>query len=308
MKNRLPTWFRQDIPDATVRGRMQLLSEFNVNTVCQQAKCPNISTCFKNNRATFMILGDTCTRNCRFCNINKSGTVFMPKQNCPLKGDSLRFFPEPSPGVDLGEPFRIAEAVKRLRLNYVVITSVTRDDLEDGGAGQFAKVIASIRGINPDMKVEVLIPDFRGRIASIKCVTDAAPSVVAHNIETVSRLYGDLRPQADYQLSLIVLSKIKELLPDVNTKSSLMLGLGETKEEVLETLRDLRDNGCDILTLGQYLAPSVNHYPLKEFITIEQFQEYKEIGISMGFKVVLSGPLVRSSYQAADLYKELLYV
>jgi lipoic acid synthetase len=285
----LPSWFKQEIPDRIVLEKIEEFFNLGVHTVCQEAKCPNISSCFKNNKATFMILGDTCTRSCRFCGVKKVGRIGKLE-------------------VDLAEPFRIREAVKKLGINYVVITSVTRDDLKDGGAAQFAKVIELIRDIGSDIKVEALIPDFRRETSSLEYVLGAFPTVVAHNIETVSRLYGDLRPQANYQLSLKVLSKIKELMPPIITKSSLMLGLGETRPEVIATMKDLRYNSCDILTLGQYLAPSVNHYPVKEFINIGQFQEYEKIGIALGFKTVLSGPLVRSSYHAEEVYTELLYV
>jgi len=270
---------------------MRLLSGLNINTVCNEAKCPNISHCFKNSKLTFMILGDTCTRSCRFCGVKKkSGTQ------------------EPFLEIDLDEPKRIAAAIKEFGINYAVITSVTRDDLEDGGAGQFAEVIELIQEAVPGIKVEALIPDFRGEPSSLRRVLNAGPTVAAHNMETVSRLYAELRPEADYRLSLNLLSKIKELAPGINTKSSLMLGLGETRQEVIATMEDLRYNDCDILTLGQYLAPSVEHYPVKEFISIEQFQDYKRIGDSLGFKAVLSGPLVRSSYRAEEVYKEFMHV
>lgn len=190
-------------------------------------------------------------------------------------------------------------------LDYVIITSVSRDDLLDGGATQFAKTIESIHALNKDIQIEALIPDFQAKLLSLECLLNAGPFVVAHNIETVRRLYPELRPQASYQLSLDVLSKIKELNPRINTKSSIMLGLGESAEEVLATMEELRSHGCDILTLGQYLAPSPGHYPVKEFVSIEQFQAYQKTGLAMGFKAVLSGPKVRSSYQAEELAKEL---
>ncbi len=288
MKNRLPVWFKQDIPDATVRGRMQLLSEFKVNTVCCQAKCPNLSFCFKNLKFTFMILGNTCTRNCRFCAVAQS------------KKDTL--------SLDENEPHRISQIAKILNLKFVVITSVTRDDLTDGGATQFVKTIELIHSIDKNIKIEVLIPDFSGNIASLKTVIDAKPSILAHNIETVKRLYKTLRPKANYQASLDILNKTKEINPSLATKSSLILGLGETEEEVIYTMEDLRYNQCDILTLGQYLAPSDTHYPVKEFISIEQFQRYRRIGLRLGFRAVLSGPKVRSSYHAEEVLGELEYV
>jgi lipoic acid synthetase len=208
--------------------------------------------------------------------------------------------------LDLNEPQRIAEAVKRLALNYVVITSVARDDLTDGGAGIFAETIALIHEIDRNITVEALIPDFCGKENSLSAVVDTSPGVLAHNIETVKRLYRDLRPEADYFLSLGVLFKAKELDSGLITKSSLMLGLGETEEEVIEAMKDLRRAGCDILTLGQYLSPSADCYSVKEFISREQFEKYRKIGLDLGFKAVASGPLVRSSYQAEKIYKESL--
>jgi len=288
MKNRLPDWFRQDIPGAQALERMRLFLELNVHTVCQEAKCPNFSYCFKNSEFTFMILGDACTRGCRFCAVTKSEKKVL--------------------GLDEGEPDKISRIVKLLNLNYVVITSVTRDDLIDGGAGQFAKAIELIRGINNNIKIEVLIPDFSGNFASLKTVIDAKPLILAHNIETVARLYAALRPEADYQISLDILSRSKAINPSLVTKSSLMLGLGETEGEVIKTMEDLRCSQCDILTLGQYLAPSPEHYPVKEFISMEQFIEYKQLALALGFKAVSSGPKIRSSYQAEKIYREACYV
>ncbi|MDD5431871.1 MAG: lipoyl synthase [Candidatus Omnitrophica bacterium] len=285
MKSKIPSWFRQDIPDASTFKLTHLVSEFGVNTVCKEAMCPNMSYCFKHNKITFMILGSTCTRNCSFCNVDKTKEVKM--------------------GFDSDEPFRIAEVVRALGLSYVVITSVTRDDLSDGGAWVFAKTIEAIRQVSQEIKVEVLIPDFKGKVASLKCVLNAYPNILAHNIETIRRLYPKLRPMSDYELSLGILSKSKEINPDILTKSSIMLGLGETEEEVVNVMEDLRANSCDILTLGQYLSPSPSHYQVVDFINIEQFEKYRVIGAAMGFKSVLSGPLVRSSYQAEDVFKEL---
>lgn len=278
MRNRLPWWLKQEIPESIVLERLQLISEFNVHTVCQEARCPNLSFCFRQLKFTFMLLGDSCSRNCRFCGVNKS------------RDNRLT--------LDINEPYRISQIVKFFGLNYVVLTSVTRDDLIDGGAGIFARTIELIHKINRNIKVEVLIPDFGSRLSSLKCLVEAKPDVVAHNIETVKRLYKDLRPEAGYTLSLDILSRLKELKPELTTKSSLMLGLGETEKEVIETMEDLRDRQCDVLTLGQYLAPSIDHYPVFEFISPEQFQRYQDIGLSLGFKAVLSGPKVRSSYQA----------
>ncbi len=235
-----------------------------------------------------MILGDTCTRNCRFCAVRKSDNKNL--------------------NLDLDEPLRIAGVVEDMGLDYVVITSVTRDDLADGGAKIFSQTIELIRRINTFIKIEVLIPDFIGKISSLKVVLDAQPHLVGHNIETVERLYKALRPKANYRFSLGVLKKIKEIRPFLTTKSSIILGLGEAEGEVTKTMEDLLNSGCDILTLGQYLAPSESHYPVKEFIRIEQFERYRDIGLGLGFKSVLSGPKVRSSYRAEELYKEISYV
>lgn len=296
MNSKLPSWFKQNIPDNKTFELMYLFSEFDVNTVCQKAKCPNISRCFRNKKFTFMILGDTCTRNCKFCNVGDRGDA-VPFKPFPFKTEPSLF----------QESYKIRELVKILDLDYVIITSVTRDDLYDGGAAVFAKTIELIHEVNKDIKVEVLIPDFCGKILSLECILDARPDVVAHNIETIKRLYSDLRPMANYQISLNILSKIKELKPDIITKSSIMLGLGETEEEAISAMRDLKAVQCDILTLGQYLAPSASHYPVREYVALEQFKKYQDIGLCMGFRSVLSGPLVRSSYQAEDVYKELLY-
>lgn len=285
-KDRLPAWFKQEIPDATVRGRVQMLAEFKVNTVCIQARCPNLSSCFKDLKFTFMILGNICTRNCRFCGVNKS------------EADLL---------TDPDEPERISEVARLLNLKFVVLTSVTRDDLVDGGAGHFARTMELIHGVDKNIKIEALIPDFSGNIASLKAVADAGPSIIAHNIETVSGLYKDLRPKADYEVSLGVLKKIKDINSSLVTKSSLILGLGEKEGDVIYTMEDLRSSGCDILTLGQYLAPSKEHFPVKEFIGIEQFDDYRRIGLKLGFKAVLAGPKVRSSYQAEKVFGELEY-
>ncbi len=291
--NRLPSWLKQDIPDASVQYMANNIHKFGLNTVCLEALCPNINDCFRAKQATFMILGSSCTRACRFCNI--SGTV---------SGDSLRLLQEPS----LDEPERIAEAVKVLGLSYVVITSVTRDDLADGGAGQFVKTIESIRQFDERIKVEVLIPDFKGSLESLNSVIKARPFVLAHNLETISRFYSLIRPEADYSRSLLLLKKAKEFSKTLIIKSSLMLGLGEREEEVVETLEDLRSSDCDVVTLGQYLAPSVNHYPVNEFVLPEQFRKYADIARKLGFKKVLSFPNARSSYRAAKLCGEAMCV
>jgi lipoic acid synthetase len=283
--NRLPFWFKQRIPDPAALNMMNLVSKAAVNTVCKEASCPNSSSCFSQKQLTFMILGDTCTRNCRFCAVNKARDKFLI--------------------VDEDEPVRISRIVKELGLKYAVITSVTRDDLLDAGAGQFVKTIKAIRQLERKIKIEVLIPDFGGDISRLKSLLDVGPDVVAHNIETVAGLYKELRPQADYSRSLGVLRNLKLLRPEIVSKSSLMLGLGETQEEVSQTMKDLRQNDCDILTLGQYLAPSPLQVPVKEFILPEQFDRYRDLALALGFKAVLSGPLVRSSYKAEEIFKEV---
>ncbi|MFA4989158.1 MAG: lipoyl synthase [Candidatus Omnitrophota bacterium] len=280
--NRLPSWLKQDIPDTLAWETAGNIAGLGVHTVCQQALCPNINACFARRQAAFMLLGKYCTRHCRFCNIS---------------GDALRLFQEAYPD----EPERIARAVKLLELKYVVITSVTRDDLEDGGALQFVRVIESIRSADNTVKVEVLIPDFQGKSEALRRVVNSGPFVLAHNLETIERLYSVIRPQAHYRRSLRLLAKAKEWGKGLITKSSIMLGFGETKEEVVAILKDLRSSGCDIVTLGQYLAPSSKHYPVKEFISPEQFREYSALGLGLGFKGVLSGPKVRSSYKAEEL-------
>jgi lipoic acid synthetase len=247
--------------------------------------CPNLNDCFGKKQATFIILGKSCTRSCRFCNI---------------AGDALRLFQEPS----LDEPGRIAEAAKVLGLRYVVITSVTRDDLSDGGVGQFIKTIEAIRELDGGIRVEVLIPDLLGKFENLNSIVKANPFVLAHNLETIRRLYSIIRPKADYQRSLNLLKKVRELSKFLITKSSLMLGFGERADEVAAALKDLRDSGCDIVTLGQYLSPSSKHYPVKEFISPEQFKIYADIARDLGFKNVLSGPKVRSSYRADELSRE----
>jgi len=255
-----------------------LIEEKKLHTVCQSAHCPNIEECFNNGVATFMILGNICSRNCRFCNIAAG---------------------EPTE-VDLKESLRIAQAVKKLRLNYAVITSVTRDDLGDGGAEQFARTIKTIKELNPGCQVEVLIPDFQGSIESLKKVVKEKPKVINHNIETVCRLYPLVRPQANYQSSLNLLKQIKPLDQDIFTKSGLIIGLGEEYEEILEAIDDLRKVQCDILSIGQYLQPSKEHLPVERYYSPQEFQELKKFALKAGFKWVEASPLARSSYHADD--------
>ncbi|MGD2126624.1 MAG: lipoyl synthase [Desulfobacteraceae bacterium] len=279
-----PPWLKRRIPSgATYQEIHRLLKKSQLHTVCQEACCPNLGECFSQGTATFLILGDRCTRNCRFCAVSHG----------PLGP------PEPQ------EPDRVAEAVRTMGLHYVVVTSVTRDDLPDGGAGLFAETIKAIRKKTPDARVEVLIPDFQGNSDALKSVVDAHPDVLNHNIETVCRLYPSVRPEAVYQRSIQLLRHAMALDPSTPSKSGLMLGLGESPEEVRETLKDLLDAGCRIVTLGQYLQPSKAHLPVARFLPPEEFQEWREAALSMGFAQVASGPFVRSSYHANELFEAL---
>lgn len=257
----------------------KIIGERGLETVCSEARCPNRGECWASGTATFLILGKYCTRNCGFCSVEK-GAPLAP---------------------DISEPKKIASAVLALKLRHVVITSVTRDDLPDGGANHFARVIREIRWENPQTKIEVLIPDFKGQAEALKIVLDARPDVLAHNVETVPRLYKTVRPKANYKRSLKVLLMSKIQNPKIPTKSGMMLGLGETKKEILKAMADLRKVDCDFLTLGQYLAPSRNHLAVERFVLPEEFDELKTLALEMGFKNVASGPLVRSSYQAEKL-------
>jgi lipoic acid synthetase len=279
MVQRKPEWLKIKTTDPKKRSRVEnILKELNLNTVCEEANCPNLMECFYRGTATFMILGDTCTRNCRFCVVKKG-----------------------RPGsVDPDEPQRVAEAVKNLNLKHAVITTVTRDDLEDGGAQQFAKVIAQIRVLSPHTTVEVLISDLAGNADALKTVVDAKPDILGHNVETVPRLYQEVRPMAVYKRSLGLLSRVKVLDAGILTKSGIMVGLGETHEEVLRVFRDLRNADCDILTVGQYLAPSQSHHAVVEYVKPEEFSLYEKEAYSMDFRFVASGPLVRSSYHAEE--------
>ncbi|MFA4854702.1 MAG: lipoyl synthase [Candidatus Omnitrophota bacterium] len=286
MRNRLPAWFKQELPDSSVLELQKQLKAGNIHTVCQEARCPNINSCFKRHTATFLILGDTCTRACAFCAVKKfsCGKVADPD-----------------------EPARVASIVRKMKLAYVVITSVTRDDLEDGGAQVFINTVGEIRKVSPKTKIELLIPDFKGKREIIKAVVGTKPDMLGHNLETVRRLYPMARPQADYKRTLEVLKLIKEFNPMMITKSSLMLGLGESTSELITAMRDLRITGCDILVMGQYLSPSKDHYPVKEFLSPEKFDELAKLAKTMGFRKVLSGPKMRSSFQSSSVYRELNY-
>lgn len=282
---RLPSWLTKKMPSSQVMEEMEeLLSSLSLHTVCQEARCPNIGECFSQKTATFMILGNKCTRNCHFCAVNKGN---------PLP-------PEPK------EPEKIAEAVAKLGLRYVVITSVTRDDLPDGGAGQFAETVKSIKKLcGEKIFVEVLIPDFCGSVSSVREVLQAGPFVVNHNLETIPRLYAKVRPQADYRRSIQLLKECKRIHPEIYTKSGLMVGLGEKVEEVIQVMKNLREADCNILTIGQYLRPSPEHLEVKEFIPPAIFRQYREIAYRLGFLYVASSPFVRSSYMAKNWLKSL---
>lgn len=275
---RKPKWIRAKAPTGPNVTRIKnLLRQNNLHTVCEEASCPNLGECFAHGTATFMIMGDICTRRCPFCDVGHG---------------------RPNP-LDKNEPENLAEAIKLLDLNYVVITSVDRDDLRDGGAQHFVDCIKAVRELSPKTKIEILVPDFRGRMdIALEIMEQAPPDVFNHNLETVPRLYKKCRPGSDYQWSLNLLKKFKEMYPEIPTKSGLMLGLGETNEEVLEVMRDLRAHNGDMLTLGQYLQPSLHHLPVERFVTPEEFEELGRDGEAMGFDNVASGPMVRSSYHA----------
>lgn len=275
---RLPEWFKQKISKheqgIDIRKTLQ---EDQIHTVCEEAKCPNRGECFKNKTVTFMILGDTCTRTCGFCAV-KAGKPMV---------------------INPHEPEQVAKAVSRLGLKHAVITSVNRDDLKDGGAKHFADVIHAVRLFNPLVTIEVLTPDFKGNLDALKLIIDAQPDVFNHNIETIADFYTFVRPQANYQQSLTVLDEAKNMGAKM-TKSGIMLGFGESEEQVIQVMKDLRAHQVEMMTLGQYLRPSKDQLPVKEYVTPEQFKRYEDVGLELGFKFVFSGPLVRSSYHAGE--------
>jgi lipoate synthase len=274
-----PKWLRAPAPvGENYRELKALVDRLNLHTVCESAACPNVGECWNQRTATFMILGNICTRRCGFCNVQKGA---------PLE-------------VDYDEPRRVAEAVAALGLRYAVVTSVNRDDRKDGGAQLFALTIRAIRERVPGCRVEVLVPDFQGSREAMKMVMDAAPDVLNHNVETVPRLYKQVRFGARFERSLEMLAYAKEIAPQIPTKSGLMVGLGETKDEVIDVMRALKAHRVDIVTIGQYLRPSKKHLPIIRYVSLEEFAEYREIGREMGFSYVESGPLVRSSYHAAE--------
>ncbi|HNH89265.1 MAG TPA: lipoyl synthase [Thiobacillaceae bacterium] len=275
---KLPAWIKAQAPGGPEVARLKsLLREARLHTVCEEASCPNLGECFRHGTATFMILGDLCTRRCPFCDV----------------GHGQPLPPDPE------EPGHLAATLAAMGLKYVVITSVDRDDLRDGGAGHFAACIRAARAAAPDTRIEVLTPDFRGRLdIALDLLAADPPDVMNHNLETVPRLYRACRPGADYAHSLRLLKRFRQRCPDVPTKSGIMLGLGETDEEVLEVMRDLRVHDVDMLTVGQYLQPSTHHLPVERFVTPEQFAAFERIALGLGFRNVASGPMVRSSYHA----------
>ncbi len=280
---RLPDWVRTRYPSQSVLELKKFLRKRGLHTVCEEARCPNMGTCFSRPAATFLIMGPSCTRNCGFCSVDSSSPA-------PLSHD---------------EPARLAEAASLMGLKYVVITSVTRDDLEDGGAAHFAMSIRAVKEAVPGVKVEVLTPDFKGSREALSIVLEAGPDVFNHNVETAPRLYPVVRPQADYQRSLAVLQNAAFAAPHIPVKSGFMLGLGETRGEVLKMMEALRAHGCRMLTVGQYLQPSKKNLPVREYIEPGRFEELKEEALQMGFASVASGPLVRSSMNAEEYYRHV---
>ena len=276
-----PDWLRVKAPQFERVGTVkEILRDLSLNTVCEEASCPNIGECFSVGTATFLIMGPACTRACPYCDID---------------------FEKKPQALDLSEPLQLAEAVYRLKLNHVVITSVNRDDLSDGGASQFVRCIESVRKVSPQTTIELLIPDLCGNWDALKVILAAQPDVLNHNTETVPRLYKRVRPQGDYQRSLELLRQAREIAPWVYTKSGIMVGLGETDDEVREVIKGLREVDCDILTIGQYLQPSQKHLGVKKFVTPELFQSWQNFGESIGFLQVVSSPLTRSSYHAEQV-------
>ena len=276
-----PDWLRVQYNREAVEEVARLMKDLKLNTVCKEANCPNLGECYKKHTATFMVMGSACTRNCRFCNVSCA---------------------KPQP-LDPDEPRHLAEVAKKLALRHVVVTQVTRDDLPDGGAAHMAAVVRAVHETCPGTTVEVLISDLKGSEDALRAVLDAKPEVLNHNVEMVSRLYHDVRPQARYERSLKVLSDSKKFAPNILTKTGFMLGLGETDDEVYALMDDIRATGCDILTISQYLQPSPQHWALQRYVTPEEFARLKDIAMEKGFKFVASSPLVRSSYRAAEAFE-----
>jgi lipoic acid synthetase len=276
-----PPWLKKRLPPFQDLAKVKsILDSADLHTVCEEARCPNLGECFSKGTATILILGRICTRNCGFCAVAQ-GVLAPPDEE---------------------EPERVAQAVKKMGLQYVVITSVTRDDLPDGGASHFARTIRAIGALDRGIRIEVLIPDFKGDLSSLVTVLGEGPDVLNHNIETIPRLYPDVRPQADYKRSLHLLKRAKEKGTQTLTKSGFMLGLGETEEEIVSLLQDLSEVGCDFLTIGQYLQPRPDRLPVVRYVAPEEFEGLKKIGEKMGFRSVASGPFVRSSFHAAQMF------
>ena len=273
-----PDWLKVRYNEKSVAEVNLLMEKLSLNTVCKEANCPNLGECYKKRTATFMIMGNQCTRNCRFCNV--------------IHGAPSKLDPQ--------EPGHVAEAVKQLDLKHVVVTSVTRDDLSDCGAEHFAKTIKTIRKLCPCTTIEVLIPDLKGKEKNLDIIIEANPDVINHNIETVERLYDSVRPEANYERSLFVLKYVKEKAPHILSKTGIMVGLGETDEEVYKVMDDAMNVNDDIFTIGQYLQPSSEHIDLVKYVTPEKFEAYRQTGIKKGFKYIASSPLVRSSYKASE--------
>ena len=282
---RHPDWLKVKIAGGKNYVKMKsLLKNAKLHTICEEAKCPNIAECFNNGTAVFLILGNTCTRNCGYCNV----THGVPK---PLNEN---------------EPKNVAESVKQLALKYVVITSVTRDDLKDGGASVFCETINKIKDLNNNCKIEVLIPDFKGNMESLNDIIYSKPDVINHNIEVVKELFPEIRPEGNYEISITLLKNIKKINGKIKTKSGFMIGIGENKNQILKTMDDLINADVDFLTIGQYLQPTKKHAEIKKYYTPREFEEFKEIGLKMGFKHVESGPLVRSSYHAEQAFNQFV--
>ncbi len=285
MAQRLPEWLTIRIPRPdTIEEVKEMMRSKNLNTVCESARCPNLAECWSKKTATFMILGETCTRSCGFCAI-KVG-----------HGEELDAF----------EPLNVAMTAKKMGMNHVVVTSVARDDLPDQGAGQFAKTIEQLHRHNPEIIVEILTPDFKGNEECLQTVCAAHPEIYNHNIETIERLHTLVRPQAKYDRTMRLLERVKEIDPSIYTKSGLMLGLGETMDEVIDTLKDLRAIGVDAVTIGQYLRPTMKHLPVVEYVHPTVFKEYEKIGEDLGFAFVASGPFIRSSYNAVAFSEKVM--
>jgi len=281
-ETRKPPWLKKRIPPMEDLAKIKaILNRGNLHTVCEEARCPNLGDCFSRGTATFLILGRVCTRHCGFCAV-EHGIPSPPEEK---------------------ECEELVDAVKKMGLRYVVITSVTRDDLSDGGSSGYARAVRALRAFDPEIKIEVLIPDFNGDLSCLLAVLRETPDVLNHNVETVCRLYPQVRPQADYRRSLELLKRAKKSSPHLLTKSGFMLGLGEAQQEVLDLLRDLRDAGCNFLTIGQYLQPRPDRLPVARYIPPEEFEEYKKIAEEMGFERVASGPFVRSSFHASRMFE-----